>query len=365
MNYRVIGIMSGTSHDGLDIAYCEFEKNSSSLKYKMLSTQTFTYPEEWLIKLKEAPKMSSEKLIKNHFEYGHFIGQKVLDFLKNNNLEKPDIIASHGHTVFHQPENGFTFQLGCGSAIAAQTRTVVVSDFRAMNIAFGGQGAPLVPIGDELLFPEYHFCLNIGGFINISYKNKGKRVAFDVCPANFLINHISQIKQKEICEILNVKKADFDIDGTVGRHGKVCESLLNDLNNIEYYNKSYPKSIGAEWFNNIIIPIIEKYKLLSAKDILRTVYEHITFQLSKVVNDSGVQGKMLITGGGAKNLFLMELLRSQTNLNIQIPNNKIVDYKEALVFALLGLLRVNNEKNTYKSASGGIDCSGGIISNGT
>lgn len=352
---NVIGLMSGTSLDGTDIAYCKFEKKNSLWNFKIIKAQTIPYPEEWDEKLRIAPEMEAKELIKTHVDYGHYLGKITSSFINKNQLILPDIVSSHGHTVYHQPDNGFTFQMGEGSAIAAQTNCTVVCDFRTINIACGGQGAPLVPIGDELLFGKYDFCLNLGGFANISFNDKNQRSAFDICPANFVINYLVRQKNQEASKILYndlQKRANYDIDGKIATQGKISTQLLEELNNLDYYQKKPPKSLGAEWVKQYFFPIIHKYNYLPLQDILRSIYEHITQQIKKIIiNKPG--NKILVTGGGANNKFLVDLLKNNLPLKVCLPEEKIIEYKEALVFAFLGLLRVNNTPNILKKYSGG------------
>ncbi len=355
MKHTAIGLMSGTSLDGTDIAYCTFNEDYSSWIFKIVKAQTIPYPVAWENKLRKASEMNAQELIKTHVEYGHYLGEITKEFIKNNQLNDPDIIASHGHTVYHRPENGFTFQIGDGSAIAAQTQCTVVCDFRSLNIACGGQGAPLVPIGDKLLFGKYDYCLNLGGFANISFKKQNQRLAFDICPVNFVINNIVKNKNQEASKILfnNItKKIYHDPDGKIASRGKISTLLTDELNNLDYYQKKPPKSLGAEWVEKNIFPIIKKYHNMPLQDILRSFYEHITCQVNKTTKNNPGK-KMLVTGGGANNKFLMTLFKNKLQLDIHIPGKNIIEYKEALVFAFLGVLRLNNMPNILKSASGG------------
>ena len=346
-SYQVIGIMSGTSLDGLDIVLCNFtfqhKWNFSILKYT-----TIDYSEKWRKKLNNASSLKRFDLAILHKEYGQYIGESVLTFLKNTDY-KIKLIASHGHTVFHQPEKKLTLQIGDGFEIATITSITTISDFRSMDVALGGQGAPLVPIGDELLFPEYNFCLNIGGFANISFNENDKRFAYDICPANIILNLLA-----------NKSGHPYDKGGAMGRSGKINNELLEKLNDLEYYNKKYPKSLGKEWLNEVFIPILEKYNI-SLSDKIRTVYEHIALQISRAINTTK-KSKTLITGGGAYNNFLIELIKQKSKTEIIIPDKNIVEFKEALIFAFLGVLRFNNQVNCLASVTGAKkDSSGGTI----
>lgn len=326
--------MSGTSLDGLDIAICEFWFDTK-WNFKILRAKTYKYETSILNKLKRAKDFSALEFIEFHNFYGKYIGTKINEFLKN---EKVDLISSHGHTIFHQPEKGLTFQIGNGANILAETKITTISDFRTFDVAMGGQGAPLVPIGDKFLFGDYKYCLNIGGFANISSKNKENILAYDICPANIALNYFSQK--------INF---DFDFEGKLGKSGSINLKLLNELNKLNFYSLKHPKSLGREWFESEFLTIIKKFNI-SEIDILATLYEHISEQISKNINQDG---DLLITGGGAKNSFLIELIKNKLNgVNVVLPDNNIIDFKEALIFAFLGLLRFLNKENVLSDVTG-------------
>ena len=344
--------MSGTSLDGLDIALCNFKLINKKWQFKILKAKTFEYDKDWENKLKNAAKLNAFDFIKLHKEYGKLTGKLINDFLKETNI-KIDLIASHGHTVFHVPKEQINFQIGDAAMIASETGINTVSDFRSLDIALHGQGAPLVPIGDELLFNKYDFCLNLGGFANISFKSKNnKRIAYDICPVNMVFN-----------ELAKIKNLDFDKNGELGRKGNISEQLLNELNSIEYYKETAPKSLGKEWYISVFKEKLNKYNL-NFYDKIRTVYEHITMQLANSFNaelaDIETNRRVLITGGGAFNSFLIEILKLKTNVDIVIPKKEIVEYKEALIFAFLGVLRYQNKTNSLASVTGAKqdNCSG-------
>ncbi len=346
--FRAIGIMSGTSLDGLDIAAVEFLEKDGSWSFNLVGFETISYSFEWVNRLKNAPSISAEKLTELHSDYGRFIGEQVYKFM-NKNPFAADLIASHGHTVFHQPDKGYTLQIGNGANIAAATNVLTVSDFRTGDVALGGQGAPLVPIGDRLLFSEYDYCLNLGGFANISYEKNGKRLAYDNCPVNFVLNHFAE----------KVGLA-YDKNGELGRKGKVNQELLTLLNQIPFYQSTAPKSLGREWVEQEFFPLLNQFSI-SDTDKIRTVYEHIAQQICNAVSG---KGKILITGGGAFNSFLIERIKSLTNIEVVIPSKEIIDYKEAIIFAFLGVLRVKNQNNCLASVTGARkDNCGGLICN--
>lgn len=339
-------MMSGTSLDGLDIAAVDFFYNDDYWSFNIAEAETISYTNDWENRLRNSTELSGEKLTQLHTDYGRFLGKEINRFIKKTGFI-PEIIASHGHTVFHQPENHFTFQVGSGADIAAETGITTVADFRTHDVALGGQGAPLVPVGDRLLFSEYESCLNLGGFANISYEKNNTRLAFDICPVNFVLNILAQ---KE--------GIPFDKNGELGKKGNVDDELLNQLNKLSFYKQKPPKSLGKEWMDKHFFPVVELSNL-SVADKLRTAYEHIALQIS---NASPENGRMLVTGGGAFNTFLIERIKKQCQSEILIPEKMIVDYKEALIFAFLGLLKMLGEINCYSSVTGAKrDSSSGVI----
>ena len=338
--------MSGTSLDGLDLVAANFWQTAEKWNFEIKAAKTVTYTNEWSEKLKNSPTLSGEKLIQLHNNYGRFIGNETKRFIVESGFV-PDLITSHGHTVFHQPENGFTFQLGNGAEIAATTKITTVADFRIGDIALEGQGAPLVPVGDRLLFSEYEYCLNLGGFANISFEKNNNRVAFDICPVNFILNYFAE-----------KKGLAFDKDGEMGKKGLINNELLENLNQIDFYRKSPPKSLSREWVERIFNPIVLNIDS-SDKDKLRTIYEHIAQQIAQVVSG---KGKMLVTGGGTFNTFLIERISNLTSVEISVPSKEIVNFKEALIFAFLGVLKLNGEINCLSSVTGAMkDHSTGVV----
>jgi anhydro-N-acetylmuramic acid kinase len=346
----VIGLMSGTSLDGLDIAYCEFEYIDNNWLYKIVAAETANYHQPLKDELKKAETCTALEFNLIHHQFGKFVGQKVSDFIVKNNL-RVDFVASHGHTIFHQPDKKISIQIGAGAAIAAACRLPVVCDFRAMDVALGGQGAPLVPIGDTLLFNQYDFCLNLGGFANISYDKNGSRIAFDICPVNIVLN--------EICTRWN---AEYDNEGAIARSGMLSHYLLTELNQLGFYKMlpDSPKSLGKEWVLKNIYPLLNTYEVAD-NDLLNTICEHIAFQIAKVVNTKP-KGKMLVTGGGVFNIYLMERISTLVKHEIIIPNKNVIAFKEALIFAFLGVLRWKEETNILRSVTGASENSiGGAV----
>lgn len=335
-----IGLMSGTSLDGLDIAFCQFILDKGKWTFELLNSESIKYPDSLTIELKNALEFDEFQLMKLHNTLGKKFGQWTNEFIHKNKI-KPDLIASHGHTIFHDPKNNYTLQIAYGNEICKLTKTETISDFRSTNVALNGQGAPLVPIGDKLLFDEYDLCLNLGGIANMSYSEKGKRLAYDICTCNMLLNHLA-----------NKEGLEFDDGGNLARTGNLISELLNVLNENMYYLSNGPKSIGLEWFNENIKSIIDKNNE-STKDLLNTSCIHISNQISIAINKhSNRSKKVLITGGGAHNYFLIEKLKENINCEIIIPSNEIINYKEAIIFAFMGVLRKLNIDNVLSSVTG-------------
>lgn len=337
-SFNVIGVMSGTSLDGLDICLCNFTKTDNKWAYKIHKAITVNYTNSIKERLSSAFSTSGIELTKLDYDYGRWIGIQVKEFLVDVEIT-PDFIASHGHTIYHKPTEGYTLQIGKGSAIVAESGLPCICDFRSSDVCHSGQGAPLVPIGDKYLFSEYDICLNLGGFANLSYEYENSSLAFDTGPCNIILNSITQ-----------EMGFSFDADGNLGRKGIVHESLLNRLNSLDYYRKSAPKSLGREWIEDCFAPIIKEYNI-SLEDKLSTLYEHIAIQISKTTN--GIKGKtILATGGGAHNGLLIHLLRNKSNHSIVTPDNLTIDFKEALIFAFLGVLYVHKQPGALASVTG-------------
>lgn len=339
--------MSGTSLDGVDLAEIYFSEQSEKITFEIGKTQTVPYAAEWIDKLKNGINYSEKKLKALNSEYTALLGNIIKTFIKQNQIEGIDAVASHGHTILHQPQNGFTLQIGNLPELAQITNQKIVCDFRVQDVALGGQGAPLVPIGDRILFSEYDYCLNLGGFSNISFEEKGERIAYDISPVNTVLNFYAHKLGME-----------YDDKGKVSKSGLVNHELLEKLNSLDFYHKKHPKSLGFEFVKEVIFPITENYEIT---EVLRTFTEHIAFQISK--NSKRKNSKLLITGGGAYNDFLMEQIQYYLPENsIVIPEKKIIEYKEALIFALLGYLKLQNRINVLSSVTGAThNHSSGII----
>ena len=331
-----IGLMSGTSLDGLDIVYVKFNKIDFS-EFEIIYATTIEYSEQWEKRLKNSIRLDAENLSNLDIDFGAYLGNKTQEFMSKHKITALDFIASHGHTVFHQPDLGITLQVGDGQQIYNITKCTTISDFRIQDVQLGGQGAPLVPIGDRILFSEYEACINLGGFANISYESENNRIAFDICPVNIVLNYYC-------------KKIGFNYDdkGDNASKGTVHESLLEDLNALQYYLKTPPKSLGLEWVSHYVFPLLDHYKL-EVRDILRTYTEHIAYQISLIINPFDA---VLFTGGGVYNDFLIERIQNLSTTQIIIPKDEIINYKEALIFSLLGLLKLEDEINCLSSVTG-------------
>jgi anhydro-N-acetylmuramic acid kinase len=414
MVYKVIGLMSGSSLDGLDIAYVHLQESVTTLKdtprkweFTILHSACYPYSEQWrqdLASARELPALEYQLL---HIRYGHYLGEQVGRFVEEHNLHyQVQLIASHGHTTFHVPEQQMTAQLGDGAALAASTKINVVSDLRAMDLALGGQGAPIVPVGERLLLQGHQFFLNLGGIANISAHTAGRFVAFDVCPANRVLNGLAALAG-----------ADYDEDGRLAAAGEVEEGLLGRLNTLPYYAKPYPKSLANEFGTETVFPLMREAVEgmegegidqsaeggISVQDALRTYVEHIALQIQQSVKglvsdqvqrdgkapgsdqvpgsdqapgfgeapgagqvpEGGGTYKMLVTGGGAHNGFLvgrLQALLAPLRVEVVVPDKQLVDYKEALVMALIGVLRWREENNVFASVTGASrDSIGGAV----
>jgi anhydro-N-acetylmuramic acid kinase len=349
-DYHVLGMMSGTSMDGLDLALCCFRYDKSAWKYKVLKAQTLSYDAFWLQRLSQAASLSAIKFQQLDHEYGAWLGSQVGAFLKDMPV-MVDLIASHGHTIFHEPAKGITCQIGDGAAIAARTKLPVVSDFRSLDVALGGQGAPLVPLADRLLFGEYDACLNLGGFSNVSMERGRKRLAWDCCPVNVVLNSLAQDCGYQ-----------YDAEGRLGMSGKPVPDLLEQLEQLNYYTTLAPKSLGVEWVYEHVTPLINACKgKARTVDILATWYHHAASRLASDLNQEACEN-VLVTGGGAKNTYLLSEIANRFRGELIVPGTELVDFKEALAFALLGLLRFYRLPNCLASVTGAEqDCSSGVV----
>jgi len=349
MQYHVLGLMSGSSLDGLDIAYAVFTETSGKWTFEIPAASCVPYEEEWKQKLSSARELSAMKYLVRHSEYGHFLGEKVNEFIETHQLAyRIQLISSHGHTVFHAPHEYMTAQLGHGASIAAVTGIRTITDLRSSDIALGGQGAPVVPIGEKMLFPEYDYFLNIGGIANLSVRGE-EFTGFDICPANRVLNMLSKDLEK-----------GYDEDGRLAASGRTDKVLLEKLNGFGYYKQSHPKSLANEFGTEEIFPLIAGSGL-SVADALWTYSQHIVQQIALSIlpflnNRTGSEPcRLLVTGGGAHNKFLIGLLKEElahAHVEPLIPPDLVVDYKEALVMAFMGVLRWREDVNVMQTVTG-------------
>jgi len=337
--FNILGVMSGTSLDGIDLAHLKFEIINGKWNFQILECETIGYNQKWIDQLKIAVGFSELELLKLNTDYTFLLGRIISDFIGKYKIENIDAVCSHGHTILHQPQNGVTLQIGNLPEIASLCKQKVVCDFRVQDVKLGGQGAPLVPIGDQILFSDYDYCLNLGGFSNISFEENGNRIAFDISPVNTVLNFYA-----------NQLGLDYDDKGKNSRTGNINLELLNELNRLDFYKKKYPKSLGFEFVKETILPLIESYPI-AIEDKMNTFTEHIAIQIALVLPKK--ENNLFITGGGAYNDFMIE--RVQFHLpetKIVIPERKIIEFKEALIFGLLGVLKLRNEINILSSVTG-------------
>jgi anhydro-N-acetylmuramic acid kinase len=341
--------MSGSSVDGIDLACCEFRLLKRGWDFQILAAETFPYPARLATILNEAIHWPEKKIVALDLELGRYFASVINGFHAKYNLQ-PELIASHGHTIWHDPSQGITLQVGNGAEMAQLTGIPVVNDFRKEDVAQGGQGAPLVPIGDRLLFGEYGACLNLGGIGNISYEDfSGQRLAFDICPVNMALNWVA-----------NQMGQPYDSEGKIGRSGRAIISLVEQLNKLEFYGVPAPRSLGREWFIQQLQPLLG-HPSIAGSDLMATLAEHIAFQIGNAIRLSEAE-RILVTGGGVFNRFLVERIQEHTRALLVVPDRQLVEFKEALIFALLGLLRTRGEINCLSSVTGGRkDLSTGFI----
>lgn len=342
--YRAIGLMSGTSLDGVDLALCTFTDAPEGWQYSIERAITAPFPMIWKNKLETAHRFSALEYAMLHRDLGGFLGELVSEFKGEDTV---DFVASHGHTIFHKPDLNITSQIGHPAAIVAACGLPVIADFRSIDVAYGGQGAPLVPMGDRVLFGDYDYCLNMGGFANVSYLKGDEVLAFDVCPVNTVMDRLARERGQE-----------FDRDGNMARTGNMKERLLTAMNNLPFYERSGPKSLGRDWLENKFLPILDRSSA-SPESKLKTFCEHVAIQMGKVMD--APDKRCLVSGGGALNTYLMERMREHVKAELMLPDEQLVQFKEALIFAFLGVLRWRKEVNVLGSVTGGRDHVAGAI----
>lgn len=337
--YTVLGVMSGTSLDGIDLARIVFTVRNNKWEFEILESKTVSYSPQWLNKLKTALSLSQQDLAQLDIDYTQLLATVITNFITEKRLTNLDAICSHGHTILHQPQNGYTLQIGNLPVIAKLTNNTVICDFRVQDVQLGGQGAPLVPIGDQILFSDYDYCMNLGGFSNISFVENEQRVAFDISPVNTVLNHYAALLG-----------FDYDDQGLLAKSGTCKNDLLEELNELPFYKMPYPKSLGFEFVKETVLPLMERYKI-PEEDKLNTFINHVAYQVSLALPTK--TGKMLVTGGGAYNTFLIETIQEQVpTMEVIIPERKTIEFKEALIFGFLGVLKLRDETNVLGSVTG-------------
>ena len=349
--YNVIGVMSGTSLDGVDLAHIQFCIQNNKWEFEILECETIAYNKNWISLLKTAVDFTQNQLQELNTNYTKLLASIISDFINKYKIDNLDAVCSHGHTILHQPQNGITLQIGNLPGIAKLIQQKVVCDFRVQDVKLGGQGAPLVPIGDRILFSEYDYCINLGGFSNVSFEENNSRIAFDISPVNTVLNFYA-----------NQLGLDYDDQGQISKIGICNDILLNELNTLSFYKKKHPKSLGFEFVKETVLPLIERYQI-PIEDKLHTFTEHVAIQIANALPNK--KGSLLTTGGGAYNDFLVERVKYHLpEINVVIPNKKILEFKEALIFALLGVLKIRGEINALQSVTGAkYNHSSGLIHN--
>jgi len=345
--FYVIGVMSGTSLDGVDLVYVKFIQDEK-WSFEIINSKTYKYEDSVSKLLTKISEKSLEEIKLIDREYSKKLADIIKRFIFEFSIKNIHFVSSHGHTAIHDPSNSITYQIGNLPIISQEINQNVICDFRAQDIELGGQGAPLVPVGEKYLFHEYDSFINLGGFANISKYESEKLIAYDICPVNIVLNDLSKKIGK-----------DYDNRGAIASSGKLILNLYKELEELEYYQINPPKSLGIEWVNKKIIPLINNYNDYKIEDLLNTLSNHIANQVSNNLKDLD---KVFITGGGAYNDYLINVINSKTNCEIIIPSNNIIEFKEALIFAFLGVLRYLNINNCYSSVTGASKdhCSGKI-----
>jgi len=361
--YNVIGIMSGSSLDGIDLAFCKFTGEKRDWNFELLAKEVIPYPTKWKLRLANLTLQNAITYIKTHTFYGHYVGKVVAEFIDKNGIaDNLDFIASHGQTIFHQPDNLLTSQIGDPAAIAFETGFPVIANFRNTDVAAGGQGAPIAPVADQILFKEYSHLLNLGGICNIECKvSEDRIIGYDICAVNMLLNALA-----------DEMDLPYDEDGKIARSGMIDQRLLDELNSSWYFDKLYPKSLSGGWVAKVIKPIFSRFDLPTT-DKLKTACEHIAEQIAREIDviykreklEKSPDHKMLLTGGGAFNKYLVERIEALSPIPVELPEPDIIEFKEAILIALMGVLRVENEVNVLSSATGAkMDTIGGCIYQG-
>lgn len=337
--------MSGSSLDGLDIGIIDIIKKGNELSYEVIRCDTIEYSTEWKKSLTSLPNASAKELANNDMAYSRYMSELIRSFLKEE--DQIDYVSLHGHTLFHEPENGFTYQLGNGGVLSARLGLPVVCDFRSKDIGLGGKGTPLAPIVDSYFYNEYEVLINLGGICNLTFLSKKETIAWDVCPCNQLLNFLS--------EKMNLA---YDKDGLIARNGKLNLDFLNILEKNPYYSEKYPKSLDNQYIKQNIIRELDSYTI-PLEDQLHTTCIFVARQIKAAIQmavkslEVAWPEKILITGGSAHNAFLIQCIKEHCAPSVvSIPDETIINYKEIILMALCAYLRVNNQENTLSEVTG-------------
>lgn len=362
-----IGLMSGTSLDGIDAVISSIEDTQENVQLHIINANTYPYNSEILKKIRQAlhdEASSSRLLCSLNVELAYEYSKCVFAICEESGIDIHDVdfIACHGQTIYHITENTnnevrSSLQLGDGSVLANLTNTTVVSNFRTADITVGGQGAPLVPFADYVLFQhndKTRLLQNIGGISNVTCLPKGgskKEVfAFDNGPGNMMIDYAMQ-------KLFNKK---YDNNGETAKQGDLISEMFDEILSLEYFNLEPPKSTGRELFgNHYTATILEKYKHYSKHDIIATLSHITAFSIAdsykKFILSTFTIDEVIISGGGAYNGYLLKLIKSYLDFEdvfILEEFGYSSEYKEALAFLILGNETLEFNPSNIKNATG-------------
>jgi len=336
-----LGVMSGTSLDGVDLALCRFNAQNPA-KYQILKATTVPYPASWHSALASAYTATGRALTELDRSYGRYVGQLCAAFLADEQIHEPLLICSHGHTVFHAPAERYTLQIGHGPSVKEAAGYPVLSDFRSADVAAGGQGAPLVPIADKDLFSHYGGCLNLGGFANVSFKAGATLRAHDICPCNTLLN-----------EQAGRIGLPYDEGGNLAKKGIAVQSLLTELQQLPIYTDGSPVSLSTETLERHFKPIMSKWAHETPQDLLASLCLHFAWAIARSVELIAPGATILVTGGGAFNSFLLQKIKTQApHVVWHVPDSNTINFKEALAFAYLGYLYTHKLPGNVPACTG-------------
>lgn len=352
--YRVIATMSGSSLDGLDIAYAHIQLDPEPA-FRIVAADTFAYTDAELQVLRTVSRTGTHADDQTDQWFGAVSAAYISAFLRQLGYPPVDLVASHGHTTLHKPSLGISQQIGDPQVMANALRLPVIARFRQADVDAGGQGAPLVPLCDQLFFSEYDACLNIGGIANISFETPQGRVGFDICGANQILNFFAE-----------QAGWPYDAEGEMAAAGEMDPALFDQLNAVPFLAAPYPKSLDNHFVHRAFIEPLQRAPLM-LNDKLATAAHHIAYQIARVIEQQPgrralADYRLLVTGGGAFNRHLIRLIRDHARIQVQLPDTIIIQYKEALAMALMGVLRFQNRSNFLPSVTGASAAvSGGVI----